>query len=298
MAELTPWQRRQQRLARLTQLEEPEPAPAATLEQPQPEPQPEPPEPAPEPAPEPEPELPMPRVFACSDLHVDYRENMRWVEAISDRSFRGDALLIAGDVTDDLEKLKDTLRLLKTKFAHVFYLPGNHDLWIRGGLKKWNVGPISPLTPPLPPPANSLVKLEQILTMCDEIGVYTSPRRLRGVWVVPLLAWYHAGFDTEPDISGWEGIPPIEDALMDYQLVKFPAGVSARKGDDTAAKHFDVLNERLAETALRSLGGQPGADSLAAGDVTWSQRLHAQITADRRASDSHGVISFSHFLPR
>ena len=55
---------------------------------------------------------------------------------------------------------------------------------------------------------------------------------------------------------------------------------------------IDALNERLAKTALASLGGQ-----LPAGG-TWSQQLHAQISADRIGSDGHGVISFSHFLPR
>jgi hypothetical protein len=140
----------------------------------------------------------------------------------------------------------------------VFYVPGNHDLWIRGGMKKWKVAPLAPLSPGQVPPEHSLAKLEQILSVCAELGVHTSPRRLRGVWVVPLLAWYHAGFDSEPDISGWEGIPPIEDALMDYQLVKFPSGISARGGDTTAAAHFDALNERLALDALASLSETAG----------------------------------------
>jgi hypothetical protein len=112
---------------------------------------------------------------------------------------------------------------------------------------------------------------------------------------VPLLAWYHASFDSEPDISGWTGIPPIEDALMDYQLVKFPRGLSARNGDETAAAYFDELNERLARDALQAVDGA-GADSAGANEGAW-QRLCSCI-AEGRKHRGDGVISFSHFLPR
>lgn len=314
---LTPWEQRELRLARLAQLEEAELAdskassPAtveaapdhatragAALDVPPaeliPEPQPEP-ELSREPEPEPDTLVehgPRPRVFACSDIHVDYRENWRWVEQLSDRNFQDDALIVAGDVTDDLGKLRNTLRVLQSKFAHVFYVPGNHDLWIRAGLKSWKVAPLAPLSQTPAPPADSIAKLEQIFALCAELGVYTSPRRLRGVWIVPLLAWYHAGFDTEPDITGWAGIPPIEDALMDYQLVKFPAGMSARNGDETAAVYFDELNERLARDALRAAG----ADAAGSNGGTW-QKLCSCI-AEGRQQRGEGVISFSHFLPR
>ena len=307
---LTPWQERELRLARLAQLEEKpqlaEPSTELLTATPRTEPEPE-----PEPELEPEPEVvsraddegnmgevehgPQPRVFACSDLHVDYRENWRWVEQLCDRSYQDDALIIAGDVTDDLEKLRNTLRVLQSKFAHVFYVPGNHDLWLRTGLKSWKVAPLSPLSPPPPPPDDSLAKLDQILALCADLGVHTSPRRLRGVWIVPLLAWYHASFDSEPDITGWAGIPPIEDALMDYQLVKFPAGLSARDGDETAAAYFDELNERLANDALLAAGGGVDETTGASGGA-W-QRLCAAI-AKGREEHHEGVISFSHFLPR
>ena len=49
------------------------------------------------------------RVFALSDVHVDYRENMDHLEALSPREFLADALILAGDVTDDLGKLAEVL---------------------------------------------------------------------------------------------------------------------------------------------------------------------------------------------
>ena len=76
-------------------------------------------------------------------------------------------------------------------------------------------------------------KLERVLRLCDECGVHTRPKLLvgggapgggggrgsgggggergsagdetttagAGVWVAPVLAWYHLSFDTEPDIE-------------------------------------------------------------------------------------------------
>ena len=34
-----------------------------------------------------------------------------------------------------------------------------------------------------------------------------------GVLIVPLLSWHHQGFDTEPDIAGWSGIPRAEHVM-------------------------------------------------------------------------------------
>ena len=123
-------------------------------------------------------------------------------------------------------------------------------------------------------PAHSLEKLQKIQNICKNLGVRTSPACLRGnIWIVPLYSWYHRGFDTEPDITGWAGIPPIEEAMSDFHLVKFPPGISAFEGSDSAAQHFDNLNDQ-------DEGG-------------WEQ-----LIADCHQSEDTTVISFSHFLPR
>ncbi|MFZ8957349.1 MAG: metallophosphoesterase, partial [Pseudohongiellaceae bacterium] len=57
------------------------------------------------------------KVFAVSDLHVDYRENLDWIDSLSRDRYREDVLLLAGDVTDDLRLLGSTLRALKSRFA-------------------------------------------------------------------------------------------------------------------------------------------------------------------------------------
>ncbi len=48
----------------------------------------------------------------------------------------------------------------------------------------------------------SAEKLGLLRQMCTELGVYTIPKCIEGVWIVPLYSWYHASFDTEPDVPG------------------------------------------------------------------------------------------------
>lgn len=51
--------------------------------------------------------------------------------AIDQNIYQEDVLILAGDVTDSVEKFRTTLNLLKRAFKHVFFVPGNHDLWVR-----------------------------------------------------------------------------------------------------------------------------------------------------------------------
>jgi 3',5'-cyclic AMP phosphodiesterase CpdA len=68
------------------------------------------------------------RVFAVSDLHMDFPENRRRLQQISSTSYLRDALVVAGDIADDLRVIDWTLRKLRSKFGKVFYVPGNHEL--------------------------------------------------------------------------------------------------------------------------------------------------------------------------
>lgn len=119
------------------------------------------------------------RVFAWSDLHADYAHNRDLIATAAERDHRGDALLLAGDVSDDMDTLARTLGLLRERFAEVFFVPGNHEAWLRrGGF------------------VDSLAKLLAIKALCGRLGVRTQPARLGGagtaeaVWIVPLLSWY------------------------------------------------------------------------------------------------------------
>ncbi|MEP7243753.1 MAG: metallophosphoesterase family protein [Gammaproteobacteria bacterium] len=158
------------------------------------------------------------RVFAISDVHTDFRENMQRVAALSAQAYRDDALILAGDVSHDLTLLRKTLALFLHRFRHVFFVPGNHELWIRQGEHE-----------------HSVQKFYDILRLCESLGVHTSPqcigREPQRVCVVPLFSWY-----TRPE----EGTDSLfrdrvvaESAVSlwtDDYLVKWPTPVKGPGG--------------------------------------------------------------------
>lgn len=207
-----------------------------------------------------------------SDLHTDSSENLKFIEEIDPVAHRKDALLVAGDVSDSVDVVRHTLRALRAKFAAVFYVAGNHDLWV---VRRTS-----------PKGVDSLEKLQQLDEMCNQEGIETRPCRYAspapgagGIWIVPLLSWHCAAFDTEPEIDDrWEGIPAATDICSDYHLCKWPAPLNHM--DDSVAAHLDKMNDqRIAESGQAEQG-----------------RLRALFNGHRQANDI--VISFSHFLPR
>ena len=52
-------------------------------------------------------------------------------EALSNNTYRDDVLILAGDISDDQSVLRSTFEIVVQKFKHVFFVPGNHDLWVR-----------------------------------------------------------------------------------------------------------------------------------------------------------------------
>jgi len=118
------------------------------------------------------------RVWAISDIHTDIKQNRDWLYALSNTTYQRDTLILAGDVSDRLETLYDTLTHLRSLFAAVCYVPGNHELWIRR--REY---------------PHSIAKFWQIRYLCDSLGIHTQPLKLstasgNSVWIVPLFSWY------------------------------------------------------------------------------------------------------------
>ena len=132
-------------------------------------------------------ERPPARVFAVSDVHYDHPGAKEWAANLSKTAYKNDAIIVAGDVGDTFVAVKYCLKAFKAAFRRVFYVPGNHDMWIRPAGQHSNEPSMF---------ADSVEKLLQLWKMCDELDVDTGPAMLSPkCTVVPLDAWYSCTFD-------------------------------------------------------------------------------------------------------
>lgn len=156
------------------------------------------------------------RLFALSDIHIDYDVNARWVTELSDADHQDDVLILAGDVTDTLRLLGWCIGTLARKFARVLFVPGNHELWvIREDRDK-----------------HSLQKFEEVCDVAKSNGASLDTYRTNGVSIVPLLGWYDYSFGTPSE--------ELRSIWMDYRACRWPAGYGERE----VTEHFLALNEQ------------------------------------------------------
>ncbi|NKB76463.1 MAG: metallophosphoesterase [Gammaproteobacteria bacterium] len=153
------------------------------------------------------------KIYAVSDLHVDYPANKQWLDALSLVDYQDDILILPGDVTDNLILLGEVFSQLKKRFSQVMYVPGNHDLWVtRGGT------------------GTSLNKAEQVLALAHREGVLTEPWSYENLTIVPLLSWYDYSFGEPSDwlrrswmdyhLCNWEEFHDEASAVTDFFLAK------------------------------------------------------------------------------
>jgi len=136
------------------------------------------------------------RIFLISDMHCDHASNLSWMKQRLPDAKRGcfDVCICSGDVSDNLDILRQVLDLLRGRFDEVLFTPGNHELWASKD----------------PAGKTSLDRLESICALCDEARVRSCPirvvspsageSRLDDVLLVPLHSWYHPSWDCEPDL--------------------------------------------------------------------------------------------------
>jgi predicted phosphodiesterase len=167
------------------------------------------------------------RVFAISDVHTDYPENLQLLAEVA--RYPHDVLILAGDVSDKLSVLRQTFCLLLERFRCVFFVPGNHELWVRKGEYP-----------------DSLQKFHEILGLCASLGVHTQPQCMGGVCIVPLFSWY-----TRPE-EGSDSLfreRPLEEPgttlWTDDYLIKWPEGFRP-------ARFFRDLNEPRVSAAYEA----------------------------------------------
>ncbi|WIG71105.1 metallophosphoesterase (plasmid) [Photobacterium damselae] len=154
------------------------------------------------------------KVYAVSDLHVDHKDNLRWLLSLTPDDYENDILLVAGDIADDLELLKESFNHLSYCFRYVFYVPGNHDLWVVRS-----------------PVSNSLEKFHHVLELARLCGIHTSTKIVGDYCIIPLHSWY--------DYSFGEPCNKLKELWSDFSACKWPAGYDER----SISKFFHSINE-------------------------------------------------------
>jgi predicted phosphodiesterase len=159
------------------------------------------------------------RIYALSDIHIDYAENRKWLMDLSTEDFRDDILILAGDVSDVTRYLVLAFSELMKRFKTVLFVPGNHDLWTYRN----KIG-------------NSLVYFEVIRCLAADFGVNMKPITIGNTSIIPLLGWYDYTF----------GNPGEELSALwrDFQACTWPENFN----EQTITRHFIDMNEPFLTT--------------------------------------------------
>jgi 3',5'-cyclic AMP phosphodiesterase CpdA len=190
------------------------------------------------------------KLYAVSDLHLHYPENRKALRELAPHP--DDWLIVAGDVGHSVEHLDYAWEVLGRRFAKLFWVPGNHELW-------------SPAREPGRaggPPGRGVTRYEQLVAVCREHGVLTPedpfeawpgelPDGLGSCLVAPLFVLYDYSFRPKSvaleDAVAWAGeheVLATDEALLHSD--PYPS-----KADWCAAR-VEVTEKRLAEASARS----------------------------------------------
>lgn len=220
-------------------------------------------------------------IYAVSDLHADFPENMAWIEALGTPAYGRAALIVAGDVAHDLGVVERALGALKARFSRVFYVFGNHELW---------------MTPN--EAGDSLDKLARLDELCDRLGVETRPARVDDAWVVPLRSWYDGslavdGAPRPADLAGWVDFRQCRWSMPQADVARHftaanAAALRAYDGPVVSYSHFLPRSDLLPPREVLRFKGLPEV----AGDAALDGQLrqlgakvhvfgHSHINLDR-----------------
>lgn len=131
------------------------------------------------------------KLYAISDLHLGYQKNREALRAVS--AHPDSWLILAGDLGELSSQIEFALQTLVGKFAKLFWVPGNHELWT---------------VPDDPMQLRGEAKYMAMVDLCRSYGVLTpeDPYQKwsvddRSYWIAPVFLLYDYTF--RPD-----DIPP------------------------------------------------------------------------------------------
>ncbi|MCP4756163.1 MAG: metallophosphoesterase [Proteobacteria bacterium] len=154
------------------------------------------------------------KVYAVSDLHVDYEENAKWLGNLSESDYQDDILILAGDVSDRVQLLANAFEVLNRRFLKVLFVPGNHDLWVR----RDGTG-------------DSFDKFFRIKALAGDFDISIEPLNWGSLSLVPLFGWYDYSF-----------APPsnkLKNAWLDFTACRWPEDFN----ESRITNYFLSLNE-------------------------------------------------------
>ena len=241
------------------------------------------------------------RLVLTSDLHVDHHPEVVTLVAERVRALGPDVLVVAGDVSSQLETLEAALAALRATAPRLLFVPGNHDLWT------------------LPGAPSSRERYERdIPAACARAGadaIGMAPVEIGGVVFCGVTGWYDfslrnraldATFTPEDYRRGawgrlrwndtarivWpdgEGRPLDPPAICDAQVASLE-----RQLADAGARPTVVVTHHLPFAGLVTSKGEPPWDFI--NGFMGSDRLGEAMC--RAANVRAGVCGHTHFRKR
>jgi 3',5'-cyclic AMP phosphodiesterase CpdA len=148
-----------------------------------------------------------PKLMAVSDIHVGHRGNRPITEQIEPDSAE-DWLILAGDVSEKTDDIRWALELMRSRFAKVIWVPGNHELWT---------------TAKDPVQMHGAARYDYLVNMCRDVDVITPED--------PFPVWEH-------DESGPVTLAPMF-LLYDYTFL--PSGATNKADGLAIARERNVV---------------------------------------------------------
>lgn len=159
------------------------------------------------------------KVFAISDIHLDYKINQQWLAKLSKYDYQEDILILAGDISDNLQLLESCFSTLSKIFLNVLYVPGNHELWV---VRNENL--------------TSVQKFELIRRIASDHNIGMQPYSNNTLSIVPLLGWYDYTFGNPGQ--------KLKESWMDFQACLWPESYTMSDVTD----YFTHQNEHALKT--------------------------------------------------
>lgn len=152
----------------------------------------------------------MPRtLWAVADLHAAVKANTPHIDGLAPEN-PNDWLIVAGDVAERTELVLRVLRQLKSRFAEVIWVPGNHELFSRSGDR-----------------CRGRDKYDELVAGCRDLGIYTPEDPypvFAGHTVAGLFTLYDYSF-RRPGVSVEEALAAAREAQLvmtdDFAIAPF-----------------------------------------------------------------------------